>query len=80
MYEVGGFRYVDMKDGTDVVQGYSVYCLVEESDPNFQGRSAVKVFFPRAKFPEFKPELGDKLIIMFKPGKKSVVAYQKLDG
>ncbi len=89
MYELVGYRRVDMiaerKTDRDN-HGYSAWFLMEEVDPEFKGRSAVKVFFADEKFPDFAPELeagsyqlGDKFLLIFNQ-KGKLQAYQKLDG
>ena len=57
MYELVGYRYVDMvaeKKNERDVKGYSCFFLVDENDPALTGRSAVKVFFSDEKFFDFK--------------------------
>lgn len=81
MYELVGYRYVDMvaeKKNERDVKGYSCFFLVDENDPALTGRSAVKVFFSDEKFPDFKPELGDKYLLLFNQ-KGKFQGYQKLD-
>lgn len=79
MYELVGYRYVNMTDGGKDVIGYSCWFLVEENDDEFYGRSGVKVFFSTVKYPDFKPVLGDKYLLIFNQ-KGKLQAYQKLDG
>ena len=47
MYEVIGFRYVDMTDDDGrEIKGHSVFFAVEEDADGLTGRSTCKVFFP----------------------------------
>ncbi len=82
MYELVGYRYVDIpaerKNDRDL-KGHSCWFLVDENDDDFHGRSAVKVFFPEDKYPDFKPQIGDKYLLIFNQ-KGKLQAYQKLDG
>ena len=82
MYELVGYRYLDIvaerRNDRDLL-GYSCWFMMEESDADFVGRSGVKVFFPRDKYPEFEPHIGDKYLLIFNQ-KGKLQAYQKLDG
>ena len=89
MYELVGYRRVDMiaerKNDRDL-NGFSCWFLMDENDPDFKGRSGVKVFFSDDKFPEFTVQLedaaiklGDKFLLIFNQ-KGKLQAYQKLDG
>lgn len=78
MYEVCGIRYVNMKDGADVIQGFSVFFLVDEPDPEFKGHSTAKVFFSSSRFPDFRPQLGEKYLLIFNQ-KGRLQAYQKME-
>ena len=77
MYELFGYRKVNIQDGNNVVRGYSCWFLVEE-DGEFVGRSAVRVFFSEDKYPEFAPVLGDQYLLIFNQ-KGKLHAYQKMD-
>lgn len=81
MYELVGFRYVDIqaerKNDRDL-HGYSCHFLMEERDEEFTGRSGVKVFFSSDIYPDFKPQIGDKYVIFFNQ-KGKLQGYQKLD-
>ena len=79
MYELVGYRYVEMADGGKEIKGYSCWFLVEENDDEFHGRSGAKVFLSADKFPAFLPVLGDKYLLIFNQ-KGKLQAYQKLDG
>lgn len=79
MYELVGYRYVDMADGGKEIKGNSCWFLAEENDDDFHGRSGVKVFFSDDKFPEFSPNLGDRYLLIFNQ-KGKLQAFQKLDG
>ena len=81
MYELVGYRYVDIeaerKNDRDL-HGYSCHFLMEERDEEFTGRSGVKVFFSSDIYPDFKPQIGDKYILIFNQ-KGKLQGYQKLD-
>lgn len=79
MYELVGYRYVEMTDGGKVIVGNSCWFLVEENDSEFHGRSGAKVFFSADKYPDFRPQIGDKYLLIFNQ-KGKLQAYQKLDG
>ena len=89
MYELVGFQHVDIpaksRGDSDVV-GYSCWFLMQENNPEFTGRSGVKVFFSDERFPDFgnrlvdeEFKLGDKFLLIFNQ-KGKLQAYQKLDG
>ena len=82
MYELVGYRYVDIvaerKSDRDC-QGYSCWFLMDENDAEFTGRSGVKVFFPSDRYPDFKPQIGEKYLPIFNQ-KGKLQAYQKIDG
>ena len=81
MYELVGYRYVDIeaerKNDRDL-KGYSCHFLMYENDEEFTGRSGVKVFFSSDKFPDFNPQISDKYLLIFNQ-KGKLQAYQKLD-
>jgi len=82
MYELVGYRYVDIeaerKKDRDLT-GYSCHFLMDENDEEFVGRSGVKVFFDNLKFPDFEPRIGDKYLLIFNQ-KGKLQGFQKLDG
>lgn len=82
MYELVGYRYVDIqaerKNDRDL-KGYSCWFLMDENDEEFTGRSGVKVFFDDSKYPDFNPELGDKYVLIFNQ-KGKLQGFQKVDG
>ena len=82
MYELVGFQHVDIpaksRGDSDVV-GYSCWFLMQENNPEFTGRSGVKVFFSDERYPDFHPQIGDKYLLIFNQ-KGKLQAYQKLDG
>lgn len=82
MYELVGYRYVDIeaerKNDRDL-HGYSCHFLMEENDEEFTGRSGVKVFFSSDKYPDFDPQIGDKYLLIFNQ-KGKLQGFQKLDG
>ena len=66
MYEVIGFRYVDMTDDDGrEIKGHSVFFAVEEDADGLTGRSTCKVFFPASKYPDFRPQVGDLYDLFF---------------
>lgn len=65
MYEVLGYRYVDMTDGDKEIKGYSVFFAVDEGVDDLKGRSTCKVFFSEAKYPEFIPIIGQHMDVFF---------------
>ena len=81
MYELVGFQHVDIpaksRGDSDVV-GYSCWFLMQENNPEFTGRSGVKVFFSDERYPDFQPQIGDKYLLIFNQ-KGKLQAYQKLD-
>lgn len=82
MYELVGYRYVDIeaerKNDRDL-RGWSCHFLMDENDQEFTGRSGVKVFLSSDVYPDFKPVLGDKYLLLFNQ-KGKLQGYQKLDG
>lgn len=81
MYELVGFRYVDIvaeKKNDRDMKGWSCWFLMDENDQDFTGRSGVKVFFDDLKYPDFKPQIGDKYVLIFNQ-KGKLQGYQKLD-
>ena len=78
MYELCGYRYVDMTDGGKKIEGFSCWFLVEEADEGFHGRSACKVFFPSDRYLDFDPVIGDQYLLIFNQ-KGKLQGYQKMD-
>lgn len=82
MYELVGYRYVDIeaerKNDRDL-RGWSCHFLMDENDQEFTGRSGVKVFLSSDVYPDFKPVLGDKYLLLFNQ-KGKLQGYQKPNG
>lgn len=79
MYELVGYRYVEMADGGKEIVGNSCWFLVDENDSEFHGRSGVKVFFSADKFRDFVPVIGERYLLIFNQ-KGKLQAFQKMDG
>ena len=79
MYEIVGFRFVDMKTEDGKLQGYSCFILNNEEQSGLTGAEAIKVFFSCDKFPEFRPEVGQRYDLRFNQ-KGKLQGFQKLDG
>lgn len=73
MYEVVGYRFVDMKsdDGSQIT-GYSCYLLNHSEKNGLTGAEALKQFFRQSDFPEFVPELGMKLRLYYDDRRKLI--------
>lgn len=78
MYEMSGYRYVNIEDGGKKIEGFSCWFLVEENDPEFHGRSACKVFFPSDRYPDFRPQVGYKYLLIFNQ-KGKLQGFQHID-
>ena len=81
MYELVGFRHfvIEAKSkGEQDLKGFSCHFLMDEDDKEFTGRSGVKVFFSDERFPDFRPQIGDKYLLIFNQ-KGKLQAFQKLD-
>ncbi len=82
MYELVGYRYCEIEaksKGEQDLKGFSCHFLMDEIDKDFVGRSGVKVFFSEERFPDFKPEIGAKYLLIFNQ-KGKLQGFQKLDG
>ena len=82
MYELVGYQHVDIpaksRNDRDVV-GYSCHFLMEEHNPDFTGRSGCKVFISDELYPDFKPQIGDRYLLVFNQ-KGKLHGFNKLDG
>lgn len=79
MYELAGYRFVDMKTEDGKVQGYSCFILNHEEQNGLIGAEAIKVFFSVEKFPDFNPKLGQKLDLRFNQ-KGKLTGWAVIDG
>ena len=79
MYEIVGFRFVDMKTEDGKLQGYSCFILNNEEQSGLTGAEAIKVFFSCDKFPEFRPEVGQHYDLRFNQ-KGKLTGYSLIDG
>lgn len=79
MYEIVGYRYVDMKTTENEIKGYSCFILNHEAQDGLEGAEAIKVFFSSDKFPTFKPEVGQKYDLRFNQ-KGKLIGFALIDG
>ena len=78
MFELVGYRFVDMKtaDGGSV-RGYSCFFLNHEDQEGLEGAEAMKQFFSSEKFPDFKPKLAASYDLLFNQ-KGKLMGYEEL--
>ncbi len=79
MYELVGYRYVDMKTDSGTLKGYSCFFLCREEQQGLEGAEAIKVFFSEDKFPNFQPHLDLRYDLRFSQ-KGKLIGWAKLDG
>ena len=79
MFEIVGYRFVDMKTEDGKVQGYSCFILNHEEQSGLEGAEAIKVFFSSEKFPDFSPKIGQKLDLRFNQ-KGKLTGWAAIDG
>ena len=79
MFEIVGFRFVDMKTTDGSVKGYSCFMLNHEEQNGLEGAEAVKVFFSSEKFPDFKPQLNARYDLRFNQ-KGKLIGWALIDG
>lgn len=79
MFELVGYRYVDMKTDSGHLQGYSCFILDHSPQPGLEGAEASKVFFSADKFPDFKPVLGAYYDLRFNQ-KGKLTGWSFIDG
>ncbi len=65
MYELVGYRYVDMKTESGSLRGHSCFFLNHEEQQGLEGAEAMKVFFSDEKFPDFEPVLNRRYDLRF---------------
>ncbi len=79
MFELVGYRYVDMKTTEGgIVKGYSCFVLNHEKQDGLEGAEAIKIFFSSEKFPDFKPKLNATYDLRFNQ-KGRLMGYEELD-
>lgn len=64
IYEVVGFREVDIEDEKGHVQGYSLYLTSEPKNDNVVGFVCEKVFI-RSRYVSYRPQLGDRIRLIY---------------
>ena len=79
MFEVVGYRFVDMKTEDGKVKGYSCYILNHEEQSGLEGAEAIKVFFSSEKFPDFQPKIGQRYDLRFNQ-KVRLTGWAAIDG
>lgn len=80
MYEIVGYRYVDMNTTEGgKVRGYSCFILNHEIQDGLEGAEAIKVFFSSDKFPDFKPVLKQTYDLRFNQ-KGKLIGWAVIDG
>ena len=73
IYDVVGFRKVDITDEKGHIEGYSVYVTFSPSSDDFVGLMTDKVFI-RSKYVSYLPQLGDRIRLIYnRYGKISAV-------
>lgn len=79
MFEIVGYRFVDMKTTDGTVKGYSCFILNHEQQSGLEGAEAIKVFFSSEKFPDFAPVLGQRYDLRFNQ-KGKLTGWAVVDG
>ncbi len=79
MYELVGYRYVDMRTESGSLKGHSCFFLNHEEQQGLEGAEAIKVFFSEDKFPEFVPVLNARYDLRFNQ-KGKLVGFAVMDG
>ncbi len=78
MFELVGYRYVDMKTDDGKMTGYSCFFLDHNEQDGLVGAEAIKVFFRDTKFPCFEPSLGVRYDLRFNQ-KGKLIGYAVID-
>lgn len=78
MFEIVGYRYVDMTTNDGKVQGYSCFILNHEPQDGLEGVEASKIFFSSDKFPDFRPKLKQLYDLRFNQ-KGRLMGYAEID-
>ncbi len=79
MYELVGYRYVDMVSEGEKIQGWSCFFLYHEDQEGLTGCEAFKQFLPMAKFSDFEPDLHRNYQLIYNQ-KKKLTGIIALDG
>lgn len=79
MFELVGFRFVDMKTDNGRLEGYSCFMLNHEEQSGLTGAEAIKVFFSAEKFPDFAPKLNQRYDLRFNQ-KGRLTGWSLIDG
>lgn len=79
MFQLVGYRYVDMSTSDGKIQGYSCFFLNGEEQDGLEGVEACKVFISSDKFPDFVPKVSQRYDLRFnQKGKLSGISV--IDG
>ncbi len=79
MFELVGYREVDMKTENGPLKGHSCFLLNHEEQTGLVGCEAFKVFFSEEKFPDFVPQLNRRYDLRFNQ-KGKLTGWALIDG